>query len=149
MAKLRVHNLSMSLDGFIAGPDEGVDKPHGIGGEALHDWAFATRTARRTHGMGGGAEGGLDEDYVARGEHGNGATIMGGKMFSPVRGPWKDDGWRGWWGDDPPFHHPVFVDPMGDARGSTPATEADLRMLCYVGADDSAAFGRQDGRPGC
>ncbi|HEX6132617.1 MAG TPA: dihydrofolate reductase family protein, partial [Longimicrobiales bacterium] len=82
--------------------------PLGVGGERLHDWAFATRSARRTHGMEGGA-GGIDNDWVERGEVGIGATIMGRNMFGPIRGPWPDEEWKGWWGDDPPFHHPVFV----------------------------------------
>ncbi|HEX6135301.1 MAG TPA: hypothetical protein VFZ24_15130, partial [Longimicrobiales bacterium] len=108
MGKLRVHTLAMSLDGFIAGPDQGIANPLGVGGERLHDWAFATRSARRTHGMEGGA-GGIDNDWVERGEVGIGATIMGRNMFGPIRGPWPDEEWKGWWGDDPPFHHPVFV----------------------------------------
>ena len=107
MPKLRVHNFAISLDGFAAGPDQGVDHPLGVGGSGLHEWAFATRSARRTHRMEGGEEG-LDDEWVARGDGGVGATIMGRNMFGPVRGPWATD-WTGWWGDDPPFHHPVFV----------------------------------------
>lgn len=108
MAKVRVHNFAMSLDGYAAGPDQSRDYPLGVGGTRLHEWAFATRSFRRAHGMEGGEEG-LDDDWVARGDAGIGATIMGRNMFGPVRGPWPDDDWMGWWGDDPPFHHPVFV----------------------------------------
>ena len=107
MTKLRVHSFSISLDGYGAGPDQSLNNPLGVGGEQLHDWAFQTPTFRGTHGMEGG-EGGVDETFAARGERGLGATIMGRNMFGPIRGEWKDD-WRGWWGDDPPFHHPVFV----------------------------------------
>ena len=108
MPNLRVHNFSISLDGYAAGPDQSLQHPLGVGGEALHDWAVATRAFRRVHGGEGGAAG-LDDDFVARGDAGIGATIMGRNMFGPVRGPWADEAWTGWWGDDPPFHHPVFV----------------------------------------
>ncbi len=108
MANLRVHNFSISLDGYAAGPDQSVDHPLGLGGERLHEWAFATRTFRRVHGMEGG-DTGLDDEFAAQGSTGIGATIMGRNMFGPVRGPWGDSQWNGWWGDDPPFHHPVFV----------------------------------------
>jgi dihydrofolate reductase len=79
-----------------------------VGGTRLHEWAFATRSGRRTHGLEGGDEG-LDDEFVARGEIGIGATVMGRNMFGPIRGPWSSEEWTGWWGDDPPFHHPVFV----------------------------------------
>ena len=108
MSKLRVHNLSMSLDGFAAGPDQTLNDPLGKGGERLHEWAFATRTARNTHHMDGG-EPGVDDDFMAQGDENVGATIMGRNMFGPVRGPWPDESWTGWWGDEPPYHHPVFV----------------------------------------
>ena len=107
-AKLRVHNLAMSLDGYVAGPDQSLDNPLGVGGERLHEWVFATRTGRRMIGEDGGDEG-VDDDFIARGDEGIGATIMGRNMFGPIRGPWGDDDWTGWWGDDPPYHHPVFV----------------------------------------
>jgi dihydrofolate reductase len=108
MPKIRVHALTMSLDGCVAGPDQSLERPLGVGGERLHDWAFATREFRRLHGMDGG-EDSVDNDWAARGNVGIGATVMGRNMFGPVRGPWPDDAWKGWWGDDPPFHHPVFV----------------------------------------
>jgi len=108
MPKLRVHNLTISLDGYAAGPNQSLDNPLGVGGPGLHEWAFATRTGRQMHGMDGGDEG-LDDDLVAQGDVGIGATIMGRNMFGPIRGPWGSDQWTGWRGDNPPYHHPVFV----------------------------------------
>ncbi len=108
MPKLRVHNFAISLDGYGAGPEQSLDNPLGVGGSKLHEWAFATRAFRRHHRMEGGEET-PDDRFVAAGEEGISATIMGRNMFGPVRGPWPDEEWRGWWGDDPPFHHPVFV----------------------------------------
>ncbi len=106
--KLRVHGVAMSLDGFVAGPDQGLDNPLGVGGTRLHEWIFETRTGREMTGAEGGTTG-IDDDYIAGGFLGFGATIMGRNMIGPVRGPWPDDDWRGWWGTNPPFHHPVFV----------------------------------------
>jgi dihydrofolate reductase len=108
MPKVRVHNFAISLDGYAAGPDQSLDNPLGVGGERLHEWAFATRGARESEGLEGG-ETGLDDDFVAARTKGIGATIMGRNMFGPVRGEWADEAWTGWWGDDPPYHHPVFV----------------------------------------
>ena len=108
MPKLRVHSFTISLDGYGAGPNQSLDNPLGVGGNALHDWAFATRTFRQLHGSEGGKTG-IDDDFAARGSINIGAWIMGRNMFGPVRGPWPDDTWRGWWGDTPPFHAPVFV----------------------------------------
>ena len=108
MAKLRVHNLAISLDGYAAGPDQSLDNPIGVGGTRLHEWVFATRSGRQMRGIDGGTEG-VDNEFIARGEVGIGATIMGRNMFGPIRGPWSSDPWTGWWGDNPPFHHPVFV----------------------------------------
>ncbi|HEV2890312.1 MAG TPA: dihydrofolate reductase family protein [Frankiaceae bacterium] len=111
MPKLRVHNLAMSVDGYVAGPDQSLDAPLGVGGERLHDWAMVTRSFRTAHGMGDEGETGTDDDYIARGTTGIGATVMGRNMFSPYRGPWEGEAaeWTGWWEDEPPFHHPVFV----------------------------------------
>jgi len=109
MPKLRVHCLAMSVDGYVAGPDQDLEHPLGVGGPRLHEWVFATRTGQRIIGGGEGGEAGVDDDFVARGFTGIGATIMGRNMFGPVRGAWPNDDWRGWWGDEPPFHHPVFV----------------------------------------
>jgi len=108
MPKLRVHNFTVSLDGYAAGPDQSIDNPLGVGGGALHEWAFATRTLRQMFHMDGGDEG-LDDTFAAQGDVGIGATIMGRNMFGPIRGSWVDDTWTGWWGDEPPYHHPVFV----------------------------------------
>ena len=108
MARLRVHNLTVSLDGFAAGPDQSLENPLGVGGESLHEWMFSTETGASRFGTGGTSTG-VDDDFFRAGEDGIGATIMGRNMFGPVRGPWPDESWRGWWGEDPPFHHPVFV----------------------------------------
>ena len=108
MAKLRVHCFAISLDGYGAGPEQSLGNPLGVGGVALHEWAFATRTFRRMFGSDGGTTG-IDDDFAARGFDNVGAWIMGRNMFGPVRGPWPDDAWKGWWGDDPPYHTPVFV----------------------------------------
>lgn len=124
MAKLRVHNLGISIDGYVAGPDQQADHPLGVGGERLHEWSMATRHWRRQHGLDGG-DTGVDDDMVARGDAGIGATIMGRNMFGPVRGAWSDEDWRGWWGDEPPFRHPVYVltrharEPIAMAGGTT------------------------------
>ncbi|MFF1736964.1 dihydrofolate reductase family protein [Streptomyces sp. NPDC058247] len=104
MPKLRVHNVTVSLDGFAAGTDQRMDAPFGDGiDDSLHDWMFA---AMRDHADG---KKGVDVDFVARSEDNIGATIMGRNMFGPYRGPWENEAWTGWWGDNPPFHHPVFV----------------------------------------
>jgi dihydrofolate reductase len=108
MPKLCVRSFSLSLDGYGAGPDQDLDNPLGVGGGALHEWAFATRTFRRMFGGTGGTTG-IDEDFAARGFANIGAWILGRNMFGPVRGPWPDDAWKGWWGDNPPYHMPVFV----------------------------------------
>src|SRR5438045_3777922 len=108
MPKLRVHNFSLSLDGYGAGPDQDVEEPLGVRGRELHEWAFATRHFREIMGMDGGDEG-VDNRFAAAGDEGIGATVMGRNMFGPVRGEWLDESWRGWWGDDPPYHHDVFV----------------------------------------
>lgn len=102
-------DLSVSLDGFVAGPDPSLEEPLGRGGELLHEWAIATASWRRSHGMDGG-DTGPDDDIVAAHLAGVGATIMGRRMFSGGAGPWEQDpNADAWWGDDPPFHHPVFV----------------------------------------
>jgi dihydrofolate reductase len=108
MSKLSVHCFSISLDGYGAGPNQDLDNPLGVGGPALHEWVFGTRTFRQIHGKDGGATG-VDDGFVARGFHNIGAWIIGRNMFGPLRGPWPDDAWKGWWGDNPPFHTPVFV----------------------------------------
>ena len=108
MPKLRVHCFSISLDGYGAGPHQDRDTPLGVGGEALHNWMIPTRTFQRMQGHDGGTSG-VDDDFTARGFVNIGAWILGRNMFGPVRGPWSDETWTGWWGDDPPYHTPVFV----------------------------------------
>ena len=108
MGKLRVHNMAISIDGYGAGPNQDLGNPLGVGAERLHEWVFKTRYGRRMIGEEGGDEG-LDDQFLARGDVGIGATIMGRNMFGPVRGRWPDEEWKGWWGPDPPYHHPVFV----------------------------------------
>ena len=108
MPKLRVHSFSISIDGYGAGPDQSVENPLGVGGEALHTWLLATRSWQSAHGKQGGTTG-VDDDFVARGDANIGAWILGRNMFGPVRGPWPDESWKGWWGRNPPYHVPVFV----------------------------------------
>jgi dihydrofolate reductase len=108
MAKLRVHCFSVSLDGFGAGPDQSVENPLGVGGEAMHEWIFPTRFFHEMTGKSGGATG-VDNDFAVRGFANIGAWILGRNMFGPVRGPWPDENWKGWWGKNPPYHVPVFV----------------------------------------
>ena len=108
MSRLRVHAFSVSLDGFGAGPAQHLEHPLGVGGAALHEWMFATRTFHAMIGKEGG-ETGVDDDFAARGFAGIGAWVLGRNMFGPVRGPWPDDAWKGWWGETPPYHVPVFV----------------------------------------
>lgn len=106
--RLRVHAFGISIDGYSAGPAQSLANPLGVGGLALHDWAFATRTFQRIHGKDGGATG-PDDDFAARGFENIGAWIIGRNMFGPVRGPWPDKSWKGWWGENPPYHTLVFV----------------------------------------
>lgn len=108
MAKLRVQSFSVSIDGYGAGPNQDQANPLGVGGMALHQWAFATQTFQRMHGRDGGTTG-TDEDFAARGFANVGAWILGRNMFGPVRGAWPDDSWKFWWGDNPPYHTPAFV----------------------------------------
>jgi dihydrofolate reductase len=108
MSRLRVHSFSVSADGFGAGPSQDLEHPLGVGGLAMHEWVFATRTFHEMHGKEGGAAG-VDDDFAARGFAGIGAWILGRNMFGPVRGPWPDGAWKGWWGETPPYHVPVFV----------------------------------------
>jgi dihydrofolate reductase len=108
MSRLRVHCFAISLDGYGAGPNQDRDNPLGVGGPALHEWVFRTRTFQQLHGKDGGTTG-IDDDFVARGFDNIGAWIVGRNMFGPIRGPWPDDAWKGWWGSNPPFHTPVFV----------------------------------------
>jgi dihydrofolate reductase len=125
MSKLRVHCFSISIDGFSAGPDQDVDNPAGRGGLPVFGWQFATRAHQEMHGDAGSGETGIDDDLVRAGFEGIGAWIIGRNMFGPVRGPWKDESWRGWWGENPSYHVPVFVltqyarDPIQMQGGTT------------------------------
>ena len=124
MSRVRVAGFSLSLDGFGAGPEQSLDDPLGKRGMELHGWLFDTKTFRAMTGAGGGADG-VDESYAARAMAGFGAFILGRNMFGPVRGEWPDESWKGWWGDNPPYHAPVFVlthyprDPIVMAGGTT------------------------------
>lgn len=108
MPRLRVNCFALSIDGYGAGPRQSLEQPLGVGGMALHQWAFATRTFQQLHGNGVGATG-INDDFMARGFDNVGAWIIGRNMFGPLRGPWPDANWKGWWGDNPPYHTPVFV----------------------------------------
>jgi dihydrofolate reductase len=108
MAKLRVHNFAVSLDGYGAGPAQSLAEPLGVGGTTLHTWAYATRFFQEMLGNEGGTTG-TDNGFMERGTENVGAWILGRNMFGPVRGPWPDESWKGWWGDNPPYHTPVFV----------------------------------------
>jgi len=108
MTKLRVQAFTISLDGFGAGPNQGLEQPLGVGGETLHGWMIPTRTFQETHGDGGGTTG-VNDDFAARSFENLGAWILGRNMFAPSRGAWQEDGWQGWWGDNPPYHTDVFV----------------------------------------
>jgi dihydrofolate reductase len=117
-------NITMSLDGYVAGPNQSLTNPLGEGGEKLHEWAFAVRAFRERHGMAGGATG-PDNDVAAEYFENIGATIIGRHMFGGDEGPWGEKPWNGWWGEDPPFHMPVFVlthharDPLEMQGGTT------------------------------
>jgi dihydrofolate reductase len=109
MSRLRVNAFGISIDGYGAGPDQALENPMGIGGMALHRWVFGTKTFQKMTGDSSVGREGIDDDFAARGFDNLGAWIIGRNMFAPSRGPWTDDGWKGWWGDTPPYHVPVFV----------------------------------------
>jgi dihydrofolate reductase len=123
MGRLRL-SITMSLDGYVAGPDQSENDPLGVGGTELHEWFFPLKAFREMHGQVGG-EINASSTVVQERRANIGATIMGRNMFGPVRGPWPDDSWRGWWGENPPYHHPVFVlthhprEPLEMAGGTT------------------------------
>ena len=150
MPKLRVHALAISLDGYVAGPHQDLEHPLGVGGPQLHEWVFATRAGQEMIGSTGG-DLGVDHDFVARGFTGIGATVMGRNMFGPVRGPWgtgEEGDWKGWWGETPPYHHPVFVlthharSPVEMAGGTTFHFVTDGIESAYAQAE--AASGGRD-----
>ena len=108
MLKVRVSAFAVSLDGYAAGPHQGLENPLGARGPELFEWFFSTRTWKQMHGQEDGSPG-VDDDWAGRGMENVGAWILGRNMFGPVRGPWADDSWKGWWGDEPPYHVPTFV----------------------------------------
>jgi dihydrofolate reductase len=124
MTKVRVAGFSISLDGFGAGPEQSLENPLGKRGRELHQWFLGTRTFRAMTGEGGGSDG-VDEAYAHRSMDGFGAFILGRNMFGPIRGPWPDQSWKGWWGANPPYHAPTFVlthhprDPIEMEGGTT------------------------------
>jgi dihydrofolate reductase len=109
MSKLRVNCFSISLDGFGAGPDQSLENPLGVGGMGLHTWMVGTRTFRQKVMRQDGGTAGQDDEFTRRGFENVGAWILGRNMFGPVRGPWPDENWKGWWGEEPPYHCEVFV----------------------------------------
>ncbi len=108
MSRLRVHSFSISIDGFGAGPNQDLLNPLGVRGPELFDWVFHTRTFRRMH-LDADGETGADDSIAAKGFENFGAWILGRNMFGPIRGPWPDESWKGWWGEEPPYHVPTFV----------------------------------------
>ena len=108
MSRVRVHTFSVSLDGYSAGPNQSLENPLGVGGDRMFGWFFATRTFNAMHGKEGGSTG-VDDEVATRGFDNVGAWILGRNMFGPGRGPWPDDSWKGWWGEEPPYHVPTFV----------------------------------------
>jgi len=134
----------------MAGPNQDRDNPLGIGGRQLHEWIFATKSGREMIGQSGGAEG-VDDRYRRRAFGAEGATVMGRNMFGPIRGPWGESDWRGWWGDEPPFHHHVFVLThfdradlmMGDTvfHFVTDGAEATLRRAAEVAGELDVSVG--------
>jgi dihydrofolate reductase len=124
MTKVRVAGFSVSIDGFGAGPEQSLADPLGKRGTELHQWFYGTKMFRAMTGEGGGSDG-IDEDYAARSMAGFGAFIVGRNMFGPVRGDWPDESWKGWWGDNPPYHAPTFIlthyprDPIVMEGGTT------------------------------
>lgn len=124
MSKVVVQCIGVSLDGYSAGPDQSIDNPLGVGGVELMEWFFPTKVFTEMQG-GEGGETGIDDGFAAESMKGKGAWILGRNMFGPVRGPWPDDSWKGWWGDEPSYHVPTFVlthyarDPIEMKGGTT------------------------------
>ncbi len=108
MPKVRVNSFAVSLDGYAAGPNQSLENPLGVRGPELFEWFFATRTWKQMHGHEGGSTG-ADNEWAQRGMENVGAWILGRNMFGPVRGPWPDESWKGWWGEEPPYHVPTLV----------------------------------------
>jgi dihydrofolate reductase len=109
MTQVRVEGFTISIDGYGAGPGQDINNPLGVGGTDLHQWALPTRTFQRALFGADGGTTGIDDEFAARGFTNVGAWILGRNMFGPIRGPWPDMSWKGWWGDNPPYHVPVFI----------------------------------------
>ena len=109
MARLRVQSFSVSLDGYGAGPNQDLQNPLGVGGPRLFEWFFATHLWKTMQNIEGDGEKGIDNEMAEKGFDNIGAWILGRNMFGPIRGPWPDENWKGWWGDEPSYHAPVFV----------------------------------------
>ena len=124
MSKVVVQNVAVSIDGYAAGPDQDLENPLGVNGPDLMTAFFETKTFREQHGLDGG-ESGVDNDFSVKSMENKGAWILGRNMFGPIRGPWPNDDWKGWWGDEPPYHVPTFVlthfgrDPIPMKGGTT------------------------------
>jgi dihydrofolate reductase len=151
MSKVRVQAFSVSLDGFGAGPRQSLNDPLGVGGTTLHQWFYPTRSFQQMVGGEGGSTG-VDDQFARRSFEGVGAWILGRNMFGPVRGAWPDEHWKGWWGDNPPYHVPVFV-LTHHARASIPMQGGTTFHFVTGGIHEAlerarAAAGRQDVRIG-
>ena len=109
VTRVRVESFTISLDGYGVGPSQDINNPLGVGGTDLHQWALPTRTFQRALFGADGGTTGIDDEFAARGFKNVGAWILGRNMFGPIRGPWPDTDWKGWWGDNPPYHVPVFI----------------------------------------
>lgn len=151
MAKVRAAGFALSIDGFGAGPRQSLEHPLGEGGKALHEWQFGTRSFHAMIGREGGSDG-LDDDFARTAMEGFGAFILGRNMFGPIRGPWADDEWKGWWGPNPPYHAPTFVlthharEPIEMAGGTTfyfvtDGIEAALERAKWAAADRDVKIG--------
>ena len=128
MPKVRVMSFGVSIDGYGAGPNQSLDHPLGVGGPEIMGWFFPTRVFQRMYGDGTG-ETGVDNDMAELGFAGVGAWILGRNMFGPIRGPWPDESWKGWWGDEPPYHVPVFVLTHHARRPLTMAGGTEFRFV--------------------
>ncbi len=147
MSKLKVQAFAVSIDGYGAGPDQSLENPLGVGGESLHEWMLTTRTFQQMVGEGDGRTG-VDDDFVQRSFLNHGAWILGRNMFGPVRGPWPDDIWKGWWGDNPPFHVPVFV-LTHHARESIPMQGGTTFHFVTSGIHEGLERAREAAREAC
>lgn len=145
MAKVRVNSFSISIDGYGAGPDQSLERPMGENGMELHGWVLDTRSFQQMHGAKDGGRTGVDDDFGARAMENLGAWVLGRNMFGPVRGPWPDDSWKGWWGDTPPYHVPVFVlthharEPLAMNGGTTFHFVTDGPEAALARANQAAA----------